>query len=411
LPTIKNSTFGSPTSSYRADGIAAAFESQYLDYQYIFVEFLIGHMVDAVSAFDGDYQEMLVLAVLGQARLGAVRAFAKQDSTVLDMEADTESTNASRIADITKIPRQTVRRKLQSLEARGWIERNEVGAYRLVSSGGKSTARRDLAETDRPGNSSCRAAGRGSSDRHRKARTPDRREPIRARRSTLLKMSTYIIYKHLRSPVSNRSRTAEIYMFDPKAFQLEGQVALVTGAGAGIGRGIAEMFAGAGASVVVSDLKQETADDVANGIVDAGGKAVGLGCNVTKEADLAAAVQAAIDNFGSLTILVNNAGGGGPKPFDMPMEDFRWAYELNVFAPFRLTQLAAPHMEAAGGGSVLNISSMSAENKNLRMASYSSSKAAISHLTRNIAFDLGAKNIRVNAIAPGAIRRRRCPPC
>jgi DNA-binding MarR family transcriptional regulator len=146
---MKNSIPGSPSSSYRADGIAAAFESQYLDYQYIFVEFLIGHMVDAVSAFDGDYQEMLVLAVLGQARLGAIRAVAKQDSTVLDMEADAESTNASRIADITKVPRQTVRRKLQSLEARGWIERNEVGAYRLVSSGGQSTARRDLDDLDR----------------------------------------------------------------------------------------------------------------------------------------------------------------------------------------------------------------------------------------------------------------------
>jgi 7-alpha-hydroxysteroid dehydrogenase len=193
-------------------------------------------------------------------------------------------------------------------------------------------------------------------------------------------------------------------VFDPKNFRLDGQVALVTGAGAGIGRGIAEMFAGAGAAVVVSDLKHETAEAVAQGIVKAGGKAIGIACNVTKETDLKAAVQTAIDSFGSLTILVNNAGGGGPKPFDMPMEDFRWAYELNVFAPFRLTQLAVPHMEKAGGGAVLNISSMSAENKNQRMASYSSSKAAISHMTRNIAFDLGPKGIRVNGIAPGAIR-------
>jgi len=193
-------------------------------------------------------------------------------------------------------------------------------------------------------------------------------------------------------------------MFDPKSFTIEGQIALVTGAGAGIGKGIAEMFADAGASVVVSDLKQETADAVAAGILERGGKAVGIACNVTKEADLEAAVRAAVEHFGGLTILVNNAGGGGPKPFEMPMEDFRWAYELNVFAPFRLTQLAVPYMEAAGGGAVLNISSMAAENKNKRMASYSSSKAAVSHLTRNIAHDLGPKNIRVNGIAPGAIR-------
>jgi len=193
-------------------------------------------------------------------------------------------------------------------------------------------------------------------------------------------------------------------MYDPKSFTLDGQVALVTGAGAGIGRGIARVFAGAGAAVVVSDLNAETAEAVAAEITQAGGKAVGLACNVTKEEDLQAAVQTAADTFGKLTVLVNNAGGGGPKPFDMPMDDFRWAYELNVFALFRLTQIAAPHMEKAGGGAVLNISSMAGENKNVRMASYASSKAAVNHLTRNIAFDLGAMNVRVNAIAPGAIR-------
>jgi 7-alpha-hydroxysteroid dehydrogenase len=193
-------------------------------------------------------------------------------------------------------------------------------------------------------------------------------------------------------------------MFDAANFRLDGQVALVTGAGAGIGRAIAEMFAGAGAAVLVSDLKQDAAISVAEAIVKAGGKALGIACNVTKEADLSGAVDAAIKAFGKLTILVNNAGGGGPKPFDMPMGDFRWAYELNVFSVFRLCQLAAPHMNKAGGGAILNITSMSGDNKNQRMASYGSSKAAESHLTRNIAFDLGPMNIRVNAIAPGATR-------
>ncbi|MAW86661.1 MAG: 7-alpha-hydroxysteroid dehydrogenase [Phyllobacteriaceae bacterium] len=193
-------------------------------------------------------------------------------------------------------------------------------------------------------------------------------------------------------------------MFDPDRFRLDGQVALVTGAGAGIGRDIARLFAGAGASVVVSDLKAETAEAVAADIVSQGGQAAGIACNVTKEADLESAVATALDRFGKLSILVNNAGGGGPKPFDMPMDDFRWAYELNVFSLFRLTQLAAPHMAAAGHGAVLNISSMAGENKNQRMASYGSSKAAVNHLTRNIAFDLGLMGVRVNAIAPGAIK-------
>lgn len=188
------------------------------------------------------------------------------------------------------------------------------------------------------------------------------------------------------------------------SFKLDGQVAIVTGAGAGIGRGIAELFAQAGAAVVVSDLKPETAQTVAEGITAAGGKAIAVACDVTDESSLVSLVQDAIAKFGLISILVNNAGGGGPKPFDMPMDTFIWAYKLNVFSVFRLCQLCVPHMEAAGGGAILNIASMAAENKNSNMASYSSSKAAEAHLTRNIAFDLGPKKIRVNAIAPGAIK-------
>ncbi len=189
-----------------------------------------------------------------------------------------------------------------------------------------------------------------------------------------------------------------------KLLDLHEDVALVTGAGAGIGRAIASLFAEAGAAVIVSDRDPEAALAVAEAIRARGGRAVGTACNVTDEGDRAAAIDTAVSTFGRLTLLVNNAGGGGPKPFDMPMEDFRWAFELNVFAMFRLTQLAVPHMQRVGRGAVLNISSMAGENANERMASYSSSKAAVNHLTRNIAHDLGPLGIRVNAIAPGAIR-------
>jgi len=189
-----------------------------------------------------------------------------------------------------------------------------------------------------------------------------------------------------------------------QSFRLDGGVAIVTGAAAGIGRAVAETFAAAGASVVVTDLKLDGAVTVAEGIVKSGGRAIGLECNVTKEEQLTAVVNEAVRAFGKITTLVNNAGGGGPKPFEMPMSDFEWAYQLNVFSLFRLTQLAAPHMQRSGGGAVLNISSMAGENKNVRMASYGSSKAAVNHLTRNIAFDLGPMGIRVNAIAPGAIK-------
>jgi 7-alpha-hydroxysteroid dehydrogenase len=90
----------------------------------------------------------------------------------------------------------------------------------------------------------------------------------------------------------------------------------------------------------------------------------------------------------------------------MPMAEMRRAFELNLFSTFRLCQLSAPHMEAAGGGAILNVTSMAAENRNRRMAAYASSKAAASHLTRNIAYHLGPQNIRVNAIAPGATRTK-----
>lgn len=193
-------------------------------------------------------------------------------------------------------------------------------------------------------------------------------------------------------------------MYDAAKFQLKGDVALVTGAGAGIGRAIALTFAGAGAAVMVSDRVAKDAEAVANEITQSGGRAVGRACDVTKEDDLAAVVADTVAEFGKLTVLVSNAGGGGPKPFDMPMAEFRHAFDLNLFSLFRLAQLTAPEMEKAGGGSILAITSMAGENKNKRMAAYGSSKAATNHLIRNIAFDLGPKAIRVNGIAPGATR-------
>ena len=192
--------------------------------------------------------------------------------------------------------------------------------------------------------------------------------------------------------------------YDPAHFRLDDQVVVITGAGAGIGRAIAETFAAAGAAVLLSDLDLEASRSVARAIEAQGGKAAAMRCDVTQESDLALLVQTAVQRFGKLTILVSNAGGGGPKPFDMPMGDFHRAFDLNVFSLFRLAQLAATEMDKAGGGSILAVTSMAGDNTNTRMAAYGSSKAAANHLIRNIAFDLGPRGIRVNGIAPGATR-------
>lgn len=193
-------------------------------------------------------------------------------------------------------------------------------------------------------------------------------------------------------------------MFDSHSFSLDGHVALVTGSAAGIGFAIADTFASAGAAVMVSDVDLTAAEKAAARIAKAGGNTAAIACDVTSEEDLERVVDATQAEFGGMTLLVSNAGGGGPKPFDMPMSDFRRAFDLNIFSLFRLAQLAAPVIEESGGGAMLAITSMAGENKNERMASYASSKAATNHLIRNIAFDLGPRDIRINGIAPGAIR-------
>jgi 7-alpha-hydroxysteroid dehydrogenase len=189
-------------------------------------------------------------------------------------------------------------------------------------------------------------------------------------------------------------------------FNLSGKTAIITGGGNGIGRASSKMLASFGANVVVSDFNLDAAKRVAEEINDEGGNAIALKCDVTIDQELLDLVDNTLKTFKQIHILVNNVGGGGggkENPFEIDVDQFRGVFERNLFSMWRLSQLVAPHMKIAGYGSIINMSSMASIDKSPSMSAYASSKAAINHMTRNLAFDYGPE-IRINAIGPGAIK-------
>ncbi|MBD5208081.1 MAG: glucose 1-dehydrogenase [Bacteroidales bacterium] len=190
-------------------------------------------------------------------------------------------------------------------------------------------------------------------------------------------------------------------------FDLNGKVAIVTGGGDGIGKGCCEILAAAGASVVVSDISIDKAQSVADSIIADGGKAIAVVCNVLNSNDLAHLVDTAVENYGTVNILVNNAGmggGGRENPYNIDRAYVERIYAINLFAPWELSKLVAPHMQKSGYGSIVNITSMSSINNSPSMAIYGSSKAALNHMASNLAFDYGPMGIRINNVGPGATR-------
>ncbi len=190
-------------------------------------------------------------------------------------------------------------------------------------------------------------------------------------------------------------------------FDLSGKVAVVTGGGDGIGRGCCEILAIAGASVVVSDIDLGKAEAVVDSIKAKGGNAVAVKCNVLEENDLVNLIGTAVKTYGTVNVLVNNAGlggGGRENPFKITMDYVERIYRINVFAPWRLCQLAVPEMGKSGYGSIINITSMSSIDKERNMGIYSSSKAALNHLAANLAYDFGAFGVRINNVGPGATK-------
>lgn len=190
-------------------------------------------------------------------------------------------------------------------------------------------------------------------------------------------------------------------------FSLKGKVAIVTGGGNGIGKASALILAQAGAAVAVSDLKFSDSEEVAEEIKKGGGKAIAVECNVTDDAHLVNLVERTAKELGGVNILVNNAGGGGggrESPFKIDVKRFAWVFELNVFSAWRLSQLCAPYMKDGGYGSIINITSMGSINKSPNMSAYAGSKAALNHMSANLAHDYGPFGIRVNCVGPGATK-------
>jgi len=185
-------------------------------------------------------------------------------------------------------------------------------------------------------------------------------------------------------------------------FRLTDKVAIVTGASAGIGRASALAFADAGAHVVCAARTPERLDAVAAEVRRRGRRALALPCDVNDGAQLEAVVGRAMEAFGHIDIVVNNAGGTPPTAaLDLSVRDFEAAFHFNVSSAFLLTRLAVPHMVKSGLGSVINISSALSYMVEVGFVAYGTAKAALSHMTRLLAHEF-APHVRVNALAVGA---------
>ncbi len=186
--------------------------------------------------------------------------------------------------------------------------------------------------------------------------------------------------------------------------RLAGRVALITGAGQGLGKAIALRFAQEGAKVVALDVAPDGINAVAGEIKAAGGEALAVVCDVTQRAQVVAAVQAALDAFGQLDILCNNAGiTRDARLVKMTEEQFDQVIAVNLKGVFNMTQAVAPHMVERGYGRIITTSSVVGLYGNFGQTNYVATKAGVIGMTRVWARELGPKGITANAVAPGFI--------
>jgi 7-alpha-hydroxysteroid dehydrogenase len=201
------------------------------------------------------------------------------------------------------------------------------------------------------------------------------------------------------------TQSGEAGMSLMERFRLDGQVAVITGAGKGIGAGIARALAEAGANVVLGARTRRDLERVAEDIAALGSKALVVPTDVLKFDQLQNLADAAMGEFGRIDVLVNNAGGFPPKPVSQTTaKEFDAAIRFNVTTAFELSRICAPLMvESAGGGNILNISSIAGHKPTPCFAAYGTAKGALSLLTGELAQEFAPK-VRVNAIAVGSTK-------
>jgi len=185
---------------------------------------------------------------------------------------------------------------------------------------------------------------------------------------------------------------------------LQNKVAVVTGAGSGIGAASAIRFAREGARVLVADIRLHKAERTVAEIVGMGGEAIAIGVDVANAESVASMIARCVEYFGRIDVLFNNAGTLRPgSAVDLSVEDWDFVMGVNVRSVFLGAKYAVPHMEAQGGGSIINTASISGLHGDGGAVVYAASKAAVINLTRAMSTDHAPQGIRVNAICPGTI--------
>ena len=186
--------------------------------------------------------------------------------------------------------------------------------------------------------------------------------------------------------------------------RLEGKGALITGAGSGIGRACAQMFAREGARVALAGRRREPLDAVAKEIAAADGEAMAVSCDVTQRASVEAAVAAVAKGFGRLDIVVNNAGAVlAATVAETSDEDWNRMLAVNLTGTFLVSRAALPELRKAGGGSIINIGSVLGLVAMKQRAAYAASKGGVTILTKAMALDHAGEGIRVNCICPAIV--------